>query len=503
MNHIRQILSLLSILAFVSVNAEIVIWTIPPNYNEIKRFSQSLYLFQDSGKWGIINMDNNIVLSATYDFITPFVNGYALAGSKHGNRYLLSNIIQEDGNVIEINDSYYLTGNYQYFSEDKLAVSNNNRKCGYINPKGEIVVRCQFDNALPFKEGYAPVKQGNYMKFISEDYDRNASRNTLRVDFHDGEMTDAGCFSNGLAPVSYNKDYAMIDEYGQMVKKIKEPVYRQTCKSNNSAPVNNSTKYSYNSSYSEYSENGKIGLKQGNHVIVTPQFDSFEDIFSDGNIVATMNGKKGLLHTNEGDVTILSKVNGVEISELEVDRNGNTQPITIDCNIPINLCNYRILLDDGSGQLIDKTSEFTRNGNSLFANIYPFLGNNAGLCDTRIVVENDGIVLADKKQSYTISYPINLLVSLSYPTESRANARDYATATITAKIKNDSYKETTVNVTWSTGINEQLIIPPHSVKNSTIQISENNVQREYTKSYVLKLDTGEKYSCNIKFIPFF
>lgn len=498
MNLKRQILTFVTILAFVSSNAKIATWSISPIYQNLQRYSGELYLFQNNGKWGIIKAGDQIILQADYDFITPFVNGYALAGSKEGTKYLLQSIISEDGNISSINEKFYLPGSNQYFSEDKLVISNKNGKYGYIDPVGNIVVKCQFDNALPFKEGYAPVKQGNYMKFISENYDRNASRNTLAVDFHYGEMTAAGCFSNGLAPVAYNTDYALVNTKGQKVRKIKEADFKQTFKANNAAPVNNPSTQTKSSIYSEYSENGKYGLRQGDNIIVTPQFDSFGDKYSDGNIIAILGGKHGVLCVNDGEVSINVKVNGIHSSELEVDRKGNIQPITIECNIPAKLANYRILLNDGNGTLIDKTSEFARNDNLFTFTAIPSVSKNADECETRVVIEQGGIVLADNTQQFSIVYPIKLRVSAPGPTTVRANENDLAT--VSSTIFNDSNKSVTVTASWSNGKSSSVSIPAHGSRTVSTTFT---ITSYTTKDVSIKLSSGERAQSKITFNTFF
>lgn len=501
MNLKRNVLIIImTILALVSANAKIAIWSISPNYQELKRYYGDMYLFQNNGKWGIITPGDKVLLQANYDFITPFVNGYALIGSKEGSRLLLECILGEDGSIKFLNEKYYLPGNNQYVSENKLVVSNKNGKFGYISPSGDIVVKCQFDNALPFKEGYAPVKQGNYMKFITENYDRNASRNVLVVDFHYGEMTAAGCFSNGLAPIAYNTDYALINTNGQKVRKIKEADFKQTYKTNNAAPSSKSPSFSTLSNYVEYSENGKYGLKQGDNIIVTPQFDSFREKYSDGGVIASLNDKLGLLHVSDGDVSVKSKVNGVVTSELEVDRKGNIQPITFECSIPGNLNNCRILLDEGNGQLTDKTSAFNRSGNTFSLSIAPTVIKNAENCDTRIVVENAGIVLADERKNFTITYPIKLRVTAPGPSVARANEHDIAT--VSSTIYNDSNKSVTVTATWSNGKESSISIPAHS---SRIVSTTFNVPNDFSKTVSITLSTGERASSKepINFKSFF
>lgn len=503
MNPKRNILIFMAILAFVSANAKIATWAISPNYQELKRYSGDMYLFQNNGKWGIVKSGDNVLLQANYDFITPFVNGYALIGSKEGSKLLLECILGENGNINFLNDKFYLPGKHKYISENKLVVSNKNGKFGYINTSGDIVVKCQFDDALPFKEGYAPIRQGYYFKYITERYDRNKAENTLRVEFKNGDITEAGCFSNGLAPVAYNDAFALINTSGQTVRKIKEAEFDQTAKNNIAAPSNLSPSHTTSSNYVEYSENGKYGLKQGDNIIVTPQFDSFREKFSDGRVIALLNGKQGLLQISDGDVSVKTKVNGVVSSELEIDRKGNIQPITFECSVPSNLNNCRILLDEGNGQLSDKTSEFGQNGNTYYLSITPSISKNAENYDTRVVVENSGIVLADNRQQFSVVYPIQLSLTISGPKECRANSDYIATSDITAKIGNDSSREQQVTIEWSTGKKENIIVPAHGYVKSTIHVTEQNVTKEYNKTYSATISSGDKHrSHTITFIPF-
>lgn len=241
MNLRRNItLTLMTVLAFATANAKTASWDILPKYEKLNRYYNDIYAFQKNGKWGLVKSGNKEILPASCDFITPFTNGYALAGIKDSNNYLLEHIIDEDGSVVTLTDKYYLPSSNQYVSDGKLVVVNKNGKYGYISPDGRAIIKCQFDYALPFKEGWAPVKQGNYTKYISENYDRNPSKSILTVDFHYGEMTLASSFANGKAAVAYNTDFALIGKNGQKIKKLKETEFKQLYKKNNAASVSTS-----------------------------------------------------------------------------------------------------------------------------------------------------------------------------------------------------------------------------------------------------------------------
>ena len=498
MNLKRNILTIMTILAFVSANAKIATWSISPNYQELKRYYGDMCLFQNNGKWGIISSGDNVFLQANYDFITPFVNGYALIGTKEGSKLLLECILGEDGHINFLNDKFYLPNNYQYVSEEKIVVSNKNGKFGYINTSGDIVVKCQFDNALPFKEGYAPVKQGKYMKFITENYDRNTSRNTLIVDFHYGEMTVAGCFSNGKAPIAYNKDYALISTNGQKVRKLNETEFKQIYKSNNSASNNTNVGFNSGNEYVEYQENGRLGLKTSNEIIVTPQFDHFEDKFFDGFILASIQGKKGLLKIIDGNVSIQTKVGGKQATTLEVDRKGNIPSITIEYSFPESLNDLSFLIDEGNGQLVDRTSSLTHSGNNSSISFSPMVAKDAEVCDIKTVIESRGLVVATYNKQFSVSYPIKLRVSSPGPSTVRANELDIAT--VSSTIYNDSNKAVTVTVNWSNGKSCSVSIPAHSSRSVSTSFS---VTSSTSKIVSIQLSTGERASSTINFETFF
>lgn len=494
MNLRRNILStLFTILAFASASAKIAMWDVAPKYEKLNRYYGNMYAFQQNGKWGLVQGGNKEIIAASCDFITPFTNGYALAGVKDGNRYLLGYIIAEDGTVITLSDKFYLPASYQYVSEDKLAIVGKNGKYGYISTDGQIIVKCQFDNALPFKEGWAPVKQGNYTKYISENYDKNQSRSILTVDFHYGEMTLASCFVNGRAVVAYNKDFAIISKNGQKVKKINETEFKQLYKKNN-APVSTSNNgFNEVSRYEIITQNGKSGLKGGEEIVLIPQFDSLPMQFSDGAVLAVINGKYGVLKIEDGNIT-----SSILTNEIDVDRKGNIAPVSINYNIPASLSNVKLLLDLGDGIYKDYTSQLSHNAANSSLSITPIVPNNADSCIIKGFVENDGIILADFEKSITLNYPIKLRVSAPGPSTIRAKENDMAS--FSATIFNDSNKQVSVTATWSTGKTMTITIPAHGNKtvSDTIHVSSN-----FAKDISLVLSSGERSRATINFQTFF
>lgn len=484
--------------AFVTTNAKIPIWSIHPRYEKLHRYYGNIYAFQLNGKWGLVQSGDKELLPAICDFITPFINGYALAGTKDGNRYLLERIIDASGGVSILSDKFYLPSNNQYVSEGKLVVINNNGKYGYITTDGRIVIRCQFDNALPFKEGWAPVKQGNYTKYISEKYDKNPSHSILTVDFHYGEMTLSSCFSNGKAVIAYNKDFALIGINGRKVKKLSEADFKQLYKKNNAPLISSTDNFNEASRYSIFIKNGKSGLKEGETIVVKPQFDLFVSQYNDETLLTMLNGKYGLLKITDEEIEIRTSVEGEKSNELKVDGKGHSTSITIDYKMPSDIRTSKVLIDLGDGTYRDLTAQGSDNGIGKSLSITPVIAENAESCIIKVAIENDGIILADIEKAFTVSYPIKLRVSSPGPSTIRANEND--NATFSSTIFNDSNKPVTVIATWSTGNSVTVTIPAQSC----ITVSDTvNVKMDCTKDISLSLSTGERVHSTINFLTYF
>lgn len=500
MNLFRYILSIvvMTFLVSATVNAKIVTWSIHPKYEKLIRYYGDIYVFQQNGKWGLVQSGGKEILPANNDFITLFTNGYALAGINDGKKYLLKSIITQSGEVFVLSNKYYLSYNNQYISENKLVVMNDKGKYGYINPNGRIVVKCQFDHALPFKEGWAPIKQGNYTKYISDKYDINPSQGVLAVDFHYGDMTMSSCFSNGKAAVAYNRDFALIGLNGQKIRKLSESEFKSLYKKNNAFLGSEINGFNEVTTYGVIVENGKQGLKDGETMIVKPQFDAFISQYDDGNILTVINGKYGLVKLVDGNIDVATSFQGKDSDILNIDRKGNPASITFDYTIPSDLNSLRILVDCGNGKYSDMTSQISGSGSRKSLSVVPTIDENAKSCIVKTRIENDGIILVDFEKTFIVKYPIRLRVSAPGPSTIRANEND--NATFSSTIFNDSDEKVTVTATWSTGRSVIVTIPAHGSRtiSETVQ-----VPNDYTKNISVSLSTGERAHSTINFKTFF
>ncbi len=492
------------ILASAMADAKIASWAVIPGYvDELNRYYGDFFVFSRNGKWGLVRSPgSHLILQADFDFFIPFTNGYALACINQGDRYVVSCIVGEDGSVTKLTSVYYLPAHCRYVSEGKLAVRNAAGKYGYISTTGDLVIKCQFDDALPFKEGFAPVKQGNYIKYITANYDQNPSRSVLAVDFHYGEMTQASCFKDGSAAVRYNNDFALIDTNGRKIRKLSETEFQQIRKGNNASGATSYNGYSVGNSIYAFSENGKQGLKLGDEVVVLPQFDEITMRFIDNLFIVAKDGKYGVLQLSDGDVSISTSVKGRSDNTIEFDSKGNVTPVALKVSSTSAVNDLKLYVDTGTGQFSDMSEQLYSSANGEVA-ITPVINNEAQYCTIRARVEGNGayrtgILLAEQSKQFDVIYPVKLRVSAPGPSTIRANAD--GVATFSSTIFNDSGREVTITATWSTGKSVTKTIPAHGRVTIFDSVS---VSSNYSKTISVSLSTGDSASSTIYFEPFF
>lgn len=178
---------------FISDEGEI---TVPAIYYGATRFSNGLASVEDmNGKWGYINTKGEAVIPATFDEAGSFdKEGRAIVRSnnKYGiidknGEYILQPTfewLEKDGNnYIATSKGLYGWSNqkgewiiepqyqsaYRFFDSDLAPVQAPTGRWCYINRKGKIKIKEQFDEAYPFVGNKALVKAGPYYGFINDD----------------------------------------------------------------------------------------------------------------------------------------------------------------------------------------------------------------------------------------------------------------------------------------------------------------------------------------------
>ncbi len=120
----------------------------------------------NKNRWGVIDSAGKTVLPFRYNFIyyhKPGIVTRAERKHKAGEVNADGQFILFPGKNIEL-----VTGDFTV-SDLPTPFSDNNRKWGYLDKKGEIVIKAQYEHAGSFKHGLAAVKLNGKYGFIDND----------------------------------------------------------------------------------------------------------------------------------------------------------------------------------------------------------------------------------------------------------------------------------------------------------------------------------------------
>jgi hypothetical protein len=157
------------------------------------------------GKTGFRDLDGNIVIEPIYDMAEMFSEGYSSVrvGEKHG-------FIDETGKYVLPLQSYEFLGSLH----NGLADFRLNDKVGFINVKGEVIIKPQFAWAGEFSEGFCAVST-DWRSKDTRKYGYIDTSGKLVIDF---QFQHANKFENGQAKVELNNLWGAIDKTGKIIE---------------------------------------------------------------------------------------------------------------------------------------------------------------------------------------------------------------------------------------------------------------------------------------------
>jgi len=215
---------------------------INPQFSYAAGFFEGLALVRntaDPQRYGFINDKGTLVINANYVTATSFSEGLACVVQENGSptyidptgqiKFTLKDAqmaslfsegfaaftqIDKDGNLIvgfvdklgavKIIPQFFSA---TLFSEGQSSVMNKERKWGFIDSKGQIVINYQFNSAGSFKDGLCIVSDGKNYGYIDK-----TGKYLINPQFE-----DAYPFSDGLARVKMNGKYGYIDKSGKIL----------------------------------------------------------------------------------------------------------------------------------------------------------------------------------------------------------------------------------------------------------------------------------------------
>ena len=164
-------------------------------------FFNGLAKFKNNeGKWGFIDPTGKKVIKGKYDYVESFNEGYAMVRERDPDtKANKRGIIDTKGTeIIKLREKYSSLSGFH----DGLAAYEENNEAGYLNTKGqEVIKNDDWSAVLPFHDGYASVKENGDWGLINE---KGEFVIRPRYDY-------PLYFINDLAVVYENREYGYID----------------------------------------------------------------------------------------------------------------------------------------------------------------------------------------------------------------------------------------------------------------------------------------------------
>ena len=270
---------------------------IGPIFDYARDFSDGLAAIQYIDQTGFIDKTGKFLFDANINITSDFHNNMAIIrffdenGMKFEDTYLdfFNGYVNRKGDTV-VKPIY---DDAEEFSEGLALVRNDSGKYGFIDNEGDIVIPLIYDGAESFSDGVAAVYSENKIGFIDHkgEFVIRPKFSTVPI-FREGlalvnEDTDgeqitycinksgekvfslnsdnSGYFSEGLAPVKINEQWSVIDKVGKIV-------FTKDC----------DLLENFVEGMARFEENNRWGFvnKKG-EVVVEPIYDEAEDFVGD------------------------------------------------------------------------------------------------------------------------------------------------------------------------------------------------------------------------------
>lgn len=294
----------------LTIQGQTAVWSLRPSSAKLA-VSKGMLTFRQNGKVGLIDPQGTEVLSAAYDSISPFIDGYALAFQQMGDRLRIRAIVSDgDYEVTDVAEELFAT-RFTFFSEGKACVSDGARRQGFLGTDGNLAIPCIYKSVHPFSEGLASVTL--QLKSNKRNvYYINSDMNEISVEPGSGEVIFGSTFSGGNAVVyTINRRGYVINRRGRKVTTYNGSVEDANAKARRSPDYSlgntqsigqqqvSSDMLFIHDGYTVYEQGGLYGYMRNGQVVLPPQFDAAEP-FRSGYAIVKYRGQDGILRMIDG-----------------------------------------------------------------------------------------------------------------------------------------------------------------------------------------------------------
>ncbi|WP_299887309.1 WG repeat-containing protein [uncultured Lacinutrix sp.] len=231
------------LVGFIDTNGEIIV---EPKYIKAFDFLNGYSKVRVGDKWGLIDKTGAYFVKPEYDGVSKVYNSNKVVTAKKGEQNGL--IINNEFKVIEGAEKIW---NFSINSD--LTYAKKGGKIGFINSKGEWVIKPKYDKARAFRNGLAPVFANKSWGYID-----NNGETIIPIQYRDAEIFSV----DGLAPVKSEKFWGFMDKNGEMVIDEKYDItaggFSIFKKNNEKGFVNGLARVKYKKSWGFINKEGKL-----------------------------------------------------------------------------------------------------------------------------------------------------------------------------------------------------------------------------------------------------
>lgn len=251
---------------------------------DVEGFKNGVALVKIGEKWGYIDTQGKVAIPAKYEDANDFNDGYAAV--KSDGKFLVIDTkgdekVVEGSNIVDIKD----------FSEGLAPYKTSDKKTGFIGTDGKIAIQAKYESVGFFKNGLAWAKEnGGNLGYINP-----KGEWVIKPQFTAGKEFDK---ESGLARIKNGDKWAYVNKSGEVMY------------------VNDTETWG---DFSEGLSDGKRGDKKGfynnkGQWVIQPQFDGVRD-FKNGFAAAKQGDKWGMID-KEGKWVIQPVFDGIKDMEL-------------------------------------------------------------------------------------------------------------------------------------------------------------------------------------------
>ncbi len=440
------------------VGAQTAQWILKPKYSSITPYGENLLKVKLYNKVGLIDKEGREVVPVTADSITPLTEDMGLVLALEDGMFRLRELVNWNTNVLSIDREVYVD-EYPFFSEGKLPVCNKKGMYGFMDVTGRLVLDFDYGSIHPFSEGWAAVSKGSVIKKIGKMFKADIGGKRVKMYYVNergqfltlqsdiGDVYTATTFKNGEAlVVTKDNRYCFINTSGSIIRMENEVSMRFDKKYaltlvEEAEEVTPNVSVSYDGPSAFAGERGLYGYRQGDKMILPPQFsEAFS--FANGYAIAARNGFWGILKLTDGDfqckVLPDSSANATE---------GATMNYTL--TIPSGWNGGRLLLYDlTNGERKAYTGKAEGQSVYEFSVTFPVGKREVGIGTEDLLVWSEELQrMADARRSLSSKSNADAF-SVQFSANSiKANSKDMSTVNVIIRNDGQVMRNVTVKIT--------------------------------------------------------